>query len=317
MTIFPKGVCVSVLKGFQVSVRRPSGEPDERSALRNRGRDPTQATPRRGGQRTRNLKGEEHMITVATWNINSIRMRLPLMLSWLKETAPDVVLLQETKATDDKFPYEEIETLYYNIAHYGQKSYNGVAILSKFPIEDITQGIPGFKDDQARYIEAVIKGVRVASVYVPNGMAVGSDKYAYKLDFLKHLYTHTQTLLTYDEAFVLGGDFNVAPADLDVYDPQEWHEQILCSTPEREGFRSLVYLGLTDALRALHPQTSELYTWWDYRGGSWQNNFGLRIDHLLLSPQAADRLKEANVDKKIRAIEKASDHAPVLCQLEL
>jgi len=255
------------------------------------------------------------MLTLATWNINSIRVRLPLLLSWLKEIGPDIVLLQETKVLDNQFPGEEIEDLGYNIALYGQKTYNGVALLSKFPIEDVTQGIPGFKDDQARYIEAVIKGMRVASVYVPNGMAVGSDKYAYKLDFLRHLYQHTQTLLTYDEAFVLGGDFNVAPTDQDVYDPQEWHEQILCSTPEREGFRSLVYLGLTDALRALHPQEKELYTWWDYRRGAWQNNFGLRIDHMLLSPQAADHLTDITVDKNVRNAEKSSDHAPVLCHL--
>lgn len=257
------------------------------------------------------------MFTIATWNINSIRTRLPLLLSWLKEMAPDVVLLQETKATDDQFPCDEIENLHYNISHHGQKTYNGVAILSKFPIEDVIKGIPGFEDDKARYIEAVINGVRIASVYVPNGMAVGSDKYAYKLDFLRHLYAHVQTVLTYDEALVLGGDFNIAPSDLDVYDPQEWHEKILCSTPEREAFRSLLYLGLTDALRTLHPQEKEIYTWWDYRGGDWQNNFGLRIDHFLLSPQAADRLKDVSVDKKVRDAEKSSDHAPVLCQLEL
>ncbi len=255
------------------------------------------------------------MFTLATWNINSIRMRLPLLLSWLRERAPDVVLLQETKVIDDQFPGEEIEDLGYNIFKYGQKTYNGVAILSKFPIEDRTQGIPGFEDDQARYLEAVIKGVRVASIYVPNGMAVGSDKYAYKLNFLKHLYTHLQALLTYDEALVLGGDFNIAPADSDVYDPLEWHEKILCSTPEREGFRSLLYLGFTDALRALHPQEKELYTWWDYRAGAWQNNYGLRIDHFLVSPQAADRLIDGFVDKEIRGVEKASDHAPVVCQL--
>lgn len=257
------------------------------------------------------------MQTFVTWNINSIRVRLPFLLSWLKEKGPDVVLLQETKVTDDQFPREEIESLNYNIAAYGQKTYNGVAILSKFPIEDITKGIPGFENEQARYIEAVIKGVRVASVYVPNGMAVGSDKYEYKLDFLKHLYTHTQMLLNYEEAFLLGGDFNVAPQDQDVYDPQEWHEKVLCSTSEREGFRALVYLGLTDALRELHPQERDLYTWWDYRGGAWQNNEGMRIDHFLLSPQAADHLTDAFVDKDIRSLEKASDHAPVCCELAL
>ena len=257
------------------------------------------------------------MLTFATWNINSIRARLPVFIAWLKEKAPDIVLLQETKVEDTQFPREEIETLHYNLALFGQKTYNGVALLSKFPIEDVVVGIPGFQDDQARYIEAVIKGIRVASVYVPNGMAVGSDKYAYKLDFLKHLYHHLQTVLTYDEAFLLGGDFNVAPRDEDVYDPQAWHEKILCSTPEREGFRTLTYLGLTDALRELHPDKKELYTWWDYRGRAWQNNFGLRIDHFLLSPQAADHLKEAFVDKEARGGEKASDHAPVICQIEL
>lgn len=257
------------------------------------------------------------MLTIATWNTNSIRMRLPLLLEWLKESAPDIVLLQETKVMDDQFPKEEIEELHYNIATYGQKTFNGVAILSKLPLEDVTIGIPGYEDDQARYIEAVVKGIRVASVYVPNGMEVGSDKYAYKLDFLSHLYTHLQTLLTYDEALVLGGDFNIAPLDQDIYDPQEWHEKILCSTPEREKFRALLYLGLTDALRTLHPQEAELYTWWDYRGASWQNNFGLRIDHLLLSPQAADHLEAASVEKKYRDVEKASDHAPVICKLSL
>jgi len=257
------------------------------------------------------------MKSLATWNINSIRSRLPLLLDWLKEREPDVVLLQETKATDDQFPCDEIEALNYNIALYGQKTYNGVAILSKLPLEDVTRGISGFRDDQARYIEAVVGGMRVASIYVPNGTAVGSDKYVYKLDFLKHLYAHAQTLLTYDEALILGGDFNITPSDEDVYDPQEWHEQILCSTQEREALRSIIYLGVTDVLRASHQNAKELYTWWDYRGGAFQNNFGLRIDHLLLSSQAADHVKSCEVDKKWRAVEKASDHAPIICEVDL
>jgi len=257
------------------------------------------------------------MLTIATWNINSVRMRLPAVLVWLKENAPDVVLLQETKAINDQFPREEIEDLHYNIALHGQKSYNGVAILSKFPLEDIQCGLPNFKDASARYIEAVVRGTRIASIYVPNGMAVGSEKYAYKLDFLQHLYQHTQQLLTYDERLILGGDFNVTPTDQDVYDPAAWHEKILCSTPERAAFRTLQHLGLTDALRALHTDARELYTWWDYRGGAWQNNFGMRLDHFLLSPQAADHLPEAFVDKKARDGEKASDHAPVICRFEV
>lgn len=257
------------------------------------------------------------MITLATWNVNSVRSRLPLLLEWLKENTPDIVLLQETKAMDDQFPRDEIETLNYNIALHGQKTYNGVAILSKLPLEDVTKGIRGFHDEQARYIEAMAGPLRVASIYVPNGTAVGSDKFAYKLNFLKHLYKHTQTLLTYDEALVLGGDFNITPSDEDVYDPQKWHEQILCSTQEREALRSIIYLGLTDTLRATHPQAKELYTWWDYRGGAFQNDFGLRLDHLLLSPQAADHVKSCEVDKKWRAAEKTSDHAPVLCKIDL
>jgi exodeoxyribonuclease-3 len=252
------------------------------------------------------------MTTIASWNINSIRVRLPLFLSWLQERTPDIVLLQETKTTDDQFPREAIEDLHYNIALLGQKTYNGVAVLSKFPIEDLTCGIPGLQDDQARYLEVVTNGIRVASVYVPNGMEVGSEKYAYKLDFLKHLYIHTKNLLTFDEPFILGGDFNIAPTDKDIYDPKSWHEKILCSTPERESLRALLYLGLTDALRALHLEEEELYTWWDYRANSWQNNCGLRIDHLLFSPQAADLLEDAFVDKAIRAAEKSSDHAPVV-----
>ena len=256
------------------------------------------------------------MLTIASWNVNSIRARLPLLLPWLKEKSPDIVLLQETKITDDSFPYEDIGDLHYNVAISGQKSYNGVAILSKFPIEDTTIGIPGFEDDQARYIEAVIKGIRVASVYVPNGMEVGSPKYDYKLTFLQHLYNHTRTLLTYDEALIMGGDFNIAPTDDDVYDPQEWHEKILCSTKEREALRTLMGLGLTDALRALFPTNTSLYTWWDYRARGWEANKGLRIDHFLLSPQAADHLRNGEIETSMRNATKASDHAPILCSLE-
>lgn len=257
------------------------------------------------------------MFTLATWNINSIRARLPRFLTWLKTSQPGVVLLQETKVIDESFPREEIEDLGYNIAIHGQKSYNGVALLSKFPFEDIQKGLPGFDDDQARYIEAVVKNVRVSSIYVPNGMSVGSEKYAYKLDFLDHLYSHVKTLLTYDEVLCLGGDFNIAPEDQDVYDPQNWHEKILCSSQEREKFRALLYLGLTDGLRALHPHEKDCYTWWDYRGGSFQNNFGLRIDHFLLSPQGADLLKKATVDRDTRGQDKSSDHAPLVCELNL
>lgn len=257
---------------------------------------------------------------IVTWNINSIRARMHHLTAWLEATNPDVVLLQETKVVDDQFPREPLEDMGYNLAIHGQKSYNGVAILSKLPIEDITMGLPGNREDeQARYIEAVIGDVRVASIYVPNGQEVGSEKFHYKLKFLNHLCDHTQTLLGYEEAFVLAGDYNIAPTDSDVYDPEHRRERILCSTPEREALRKIEFLGLTDGLRAMHPlhmpSGEELYTWWDYRAGSWQNNQGFRIDHLMLSPQAADRLQGAGVDREVRGEEKASDHAPTWVQL--
>lgn len=255
------------------------------------------------------------MLTIASWNVNSIRARLPLLIAWLKEKKPDIVLLQETKTINELFPQEEIEDLAYNIALSGQKTYNGVAILSKFPLEDITVGIPGFEDPQARYIEAVTHGVRVASVYVPNGGDLGLPSYTYKLSFLKQLYGHTHHLLTYDETLILGGDFNVAPSDEDVYDPQKWQNSILCSTPEREAFRALLGLGLIDGLRALYPLDKSLYTWWDYRARGWEANHGLRIDHFLLSPQAADRLQSGEVEKSLRGCPKPSDHAPIVCSL--
>lgn len=255
---------------------------------------------------------------IITWNVNSIRSRLEHLLLVLKNERPDIVLLQELKALEDQVPCEEIETLGYNVAIWGQKTFNGVAILSKYLLEDIQRGIPGNDDDgQARYIEAVTNGVRVASVYVPNGEAPGTDKYSYKLAFLDKLAAHAQTLLTYDEKLIIGGDYNVAPQDGDVHDPKAWHEKILCSTPEREHFRRLLYLGFTDALRALHPHDKDLFTWWDYRGGSWPANKGLRIDHLLLSPQAADVLESSEVNITPRGWEKASDHAPVTCELKV
>lgn len=257
---------------------------------------------------------------IATWNVNSIKARLPAVTAWLQKANPDVVLLQEIKSTAQTFPYGALSHLGYNIEVVGQKTYNGVAILSKRPIEDVVCQLPGDEHDaQARYIEAVIGDVRVASVYVPNGQEVGSEKFTYKLAFLQRLHTHLQHLLTYEEAFVIGGDYNVALNDADVYDPQARRGKLLFSLPERAGLRQILNLGLTDATRALHPADQpsgqELYSWWDYRAGSWQNNTGMRIDYLLLSPQAADRLEASDVDKAVRGRPKASDHAPVWCQI--
>ena len=217
----------------------------------------------------------------------------------------------------EAFPREVIEDLGYNIAIHGQKTFNGVAILSKSPIEDVTPGLPTFsEDDQARYIEAIIGTIRVASVYVPNGQAVNSDKYHYKMSFLEKLRQHLDELLKFEEAIVIGGDYNIAPTDEDVADPTAWDGEVLCSPRERQAFQALLHLGYTDAIR-INNTGKGPYTWWDYRSGAWQNNKGLRIDHLLLSPQAVDLFEEAGVDRDPRAKEKASDHTPVWCALSV
>jgi len=260
------------------------------------------------------------MTIIATWNVNSIRARLPVVVDWLKAATPDIVLLQEIKTVRETFPFEEIEDLGYNIALVGQKAYNGVAILAKRPIEDVLDHLPGNEDDpSARYIEAVVGDVRVASIYVPNGQEVGADQYYYKLRFLEHLRNHAKQLLNYGEAFVLGGDYNIAPKDEDVYDPKLWKDRIHCSLPERDHLRQIENLGLTDLTRALHPASSksgqDLYSWWNYRTRAWDTNSGLRIDLLLASPQAVDRLEASGIDTNPRDVPKTSDHAPVWCKL--
>ena len=256
------------------------------------------------------------MVKIATWNVNSVRSRLPILLDWLGEAAPDVVLLQETKCTDDQFPRLEIEDKGYNIATAGQKTYNGVAILSKTPIEVDLAALPGDpEDDQARYIEAFTGGVRVASIYLPNGNPTDGPKYPYKLAWMERLYVHCQTLLAGEDAFALGGDYNVAPDDGDLYDPEGWRDDALCRPETRAAWRKIIYLGLTDALRATSPEVGR-YTYWDYRAGAWSKDHGLRIDHFLLSPQAADRLVDTGIDRGPRGREKTSDHTPVWCVLQ-
>jgi exodeoxyribonuclease-3 len=253
---------------------------------------------------------------IVTWNVNSIRARLPNIIEWLEDNKPDVVLLQEIKCQEEAFPKESFEELGYNITIHGQKTFNGVAILSKFPIEDVIKGLPTFpEDDQARYIEGLTGNVRVASVYVPNGQSVGSEKFHYKLAFLNCLKNHLKTILSYEEKVIIGGDYNIAPEDQDIHDPEVWHEEILCSTSERKGFRSLLNLGYTDAIR-IHHEGPGPFSWWDYRSGAWAKNDGLRIDHLLLSPQAVDALEITGIDRAPRGKEKASDHAPVWCKLK-
>jgi exodeoxyribonuclease-3 len=256
------------------------------------------------------------MLKIATWNVNSIKARLDHVLKWLPEAAPDIVLLQETKVVDAAFPAGEIGALGYNAVTSGQRGYNGVAILSKHPIELRRTGLPAgdVPDAHARYIEAFTGGVQVASIYLPNGNPIGTDKFIYKLSWMDRLYRHVRELLEAEGAFVLAGDYNVAPDDRDVYDLDAFKADAICQPASRAAFRKILYLGLTDAVRALSGQ-SGLYTYWDYQRGAFLADRGLRIDHLLLSPYAADRLQSAGIDKTPRGWDKPSDHAPVWCTL--
>ncbi|MEX2644323.1 MAG: exodeoxyribonuclease III [Acetobacterales bacterium] len=257
---------------------------------------------------------------IATWNVNSIRARIDNVVEWLREAAPDVALLQEIKVEAGAFPREPLEDAGYNVGLVGQKSYNGVAILSKSPLSVEHEWLPGDETDrEARYLEAVIEAptpVRVATIYLPNGNPVEGDRYAFKLAWMERLRAHADRLLALEEVTVLGGDYNVIPTDDDVYDPAAWREDALFRMDVRRKFRALLNLGYTEAWRALHREKG-VYSFWDYQAGRWQRNEGLRIDHLLLSPQAADRLKACEIDRGPRGRQKASDHTPVWCELEV
>lgn len=261
------------------------------------------------------------MLKIATWNVNSIRQRIGNLAEWLRETGPDIVCLQEIKCVDDAFPTGEIEALGYNIAVHGQKTFNGVALLSRLPFDEVRRGLPGDEgDEQARYIEGVFShaggALRVASIYLPNGNPVETEKYTYKLAWMERLRRHAASLLTFEEPLVLAGDYNVIPDARDARQPELWLNDALYLPETRAAFRELTHLGLTEALRAT-TDAGGLYTFWDYQAGAWQRNNGIRIDHLLLSPQAADRLVEVGIDKDERAKEKPSDHVPVWINLSL
>lgn len=253
---------------------------------------------------------------IAAWNVNSIRARLPVALEWLDEAQPDLALLQETKVVPEQFPAEPFEERGYNLAACGEAGgRNGVAILAKSPIEDLRCALPGDAQDQeARYIEAVVRDVRIASVYVPNGTRVDSDRFAYKLAFFDRLRAHAADLLEHEETLIIGGDFNVAPSPIDVFDPTALDGTICYHPAERAKLRALLHQGLYDAYRIAEPRTPG-YTWWDYQGRFFRANQGLRIDHLLLSPQATDRLETCVIDRHVREALKTSDHAPVWCRL--
>ncbi|RZO66596.1 MAG: exodeoxyribonuclease III [Parvularculaceae bacterium] len=258
---------------------------------------------------------------IATYNVNSVNARLPRVLEWFDAAAPDIVVLQEIKCIDEKFPALEFEDRGYNVVVHGQKAYNGVALLSKFPIEDVVRGLPGDEtDEQARYIEALVTPddtapVRICGLYLPNGNPAPGPKYDYKLEWMARLHKRAAHHLAHEEAFLMAGDFNVIPQEEDCFDPALWTEDALFRQETRNAFRRLMSLGLTDALRQITPE-SILYTFWDYQRGAWEKDHGIRIDHHLLSPQAADRLKAAGVDRKTRGREKASDHVPVWIELE-
>ncbi len=257
---------------------------------------------------------------IATWNVNSVKARLEAAIAWLKEASPDVVCFQEIKTTDDAFPRLEFEDLGYNCAVHGQKTYNGVAILSKRKMEDATPRLPrGDADDHARYIEAIVTGdkgiVRVASIYAPNGNPVGTEKFTYKLGWMDRLATHAKDLLAHEEKVLLMGDYNVIPEPEDCWDPKAWMEDALFQPESRAALKRIENLGYTDAFRACHAEPHQ-FTFWDYQAGAWQKDRGIRIDHILLSPQAADSLKGCGIDKHVRGRDKPSDHVPVWCEIE-
>ncbi len=267
-------------------------------------------------------------IKIASWNVNSINARLENLLFWLNETKPDVVLLQEIKCEEDKFPLQPIVDLGYNVEIFGQKSYNGVAILSKFPLQDIKRNLDE-NDPQSRYIEALVcvssQAIRVASIYVPNGGAEllpnqkvnESDKFLYKMQFFDRLKNHMQSLLKHNEIAIFGGDYNIAANDIDVYDPKSLKNTVCFHDDEQNKFRQIVNLGYLDSFRMLHPATQN-FSWWDYRGNSWGYNKGMRIDYLLTSPKAADCLTSAFMDDKMMMERpKPSDHCPVIITLDL
>ena len=253
---------------------------------------------------------------IASWNVNSLKIRLPQLIEWLDSRRPDIVCLQETKLEDHNFPCAEIEAAGYETCFSGQKTYNGVALLSRIPLSDVVCGNPHFPDEQKRLIAATAGNTRVICAYVPNGQAVGSDKYLYKLDWLRALAGWLKAEMAAYPNLAVAGDFNIAPEDRDVYDPVAWAGQVLCSEAERGAFRELQALGLRDSFR-LFQQPERTYSWWDYRMLGFQKNNGLRIDHILLSVPLAERCHAASIDREMRKRERPSDHAPVVAEIEI
>lgn len=256
---------------------------------------------------------------IATFNINGVKARIETLLRWLETSAPDVALLQEIKSVDEAFPREAIEALGYQVETHGQKSFNGVAILSKLPLEDVRRGLPGdTADEQARWIEATVVGktaVRLCGLYLPNGNPAPGPKYDYKLAWMERLEARAKELLALEEPFLMGGDYNVIPQDEDAAKPESWREDALARPETRAAFRRLLSLGLTEAFRAGTLGAGH-YSFWDYQGGAWQRNNGIRIDHFLLSPECADLMVKCEIEAELRGREKPSDHVPVWITLD-
>ncbi|MCB5185552.1 exodeoxyribonuclease III [Methylobacillus gramineus] len=251
---------------------------------------------------------------LATWNVNSLNVRLPHVLDWVATEKPDVLCLQETKQEDIKFPYEALSQAGYNAIHIGQKTYNGVAILSPHAIENPQLGIPGFNDEQKRLITATINGIRIVCAYIPNGQSLDSDKYQYKLGWLEALTAYLQNELAQHPKLALLGDYNIAPEDRDVHDPAAWIGQVLVSEPERHAFQGLSALGLHDSFR-LFDQEEASFSWWDYRMAGFRRNLGMRIDHILVSTPLVNQCTRSWIDKEPRKLERPSDHTPVVLEL--
>lgn len=260
-------------------------------------------------------------LSIATWNINGVKARLPNLLTWLKSDSPDIACLQELKSVEEGFPRMEIEELGYNIAGVYQKSFNGVAILSKYPLEDVTTALPGDEtDEQARYVEALVSApegvIRVVGIYLPNGNPLGTEKFPYKLRWMERLEARLKYLLTLEEPLIVLGDYNVIPENRDCYSPEAWAGDALFQPESKAAYRRLLNLGFTDAFRAVNDE-AEKYTFWDYQAGAWQKNNGIRIDHILLSPQATDRFETCCIISDVRGWEKPSDHVPVVARLSI
>jgi exodeoxyribonuclease-3 len=253
---------------------------------------------------------------IASWNVNSLNVRLPQVLAWLAAELPDVLALQETKLVDENFPRAEIEAVGYHAVYAGQKTYNGVALLSREPAQNVVTGIPGLDDVQRRVLAATFNGVRVINLYVPNGESVESDKYRYKLNWLEKLAGWIRAELSEHPRVVVLGDFNIAPEPRDVHDPKQWEGRVLFSEPERAAFRQLLSLGLCDTFR-LFDQPEKLFSWWDYRMQGFRRNHGLRIDHILASTAMRQVCSVCRIDKGPRANERPSDHAPVVAEFRL